>query len=226
MEVYILDIFISEQIKQLIPNFKIGFIHYQGMEVMDTPQMIKGRMRLFQESIFFDLEDSNVTDIPSVKEWREIFKKTGKDPNRYRHSAESLLRRIKKQNYLEPINSSIDINNFFSLQYSIPIGIYDCANLQGNINIRIGKEGEQYAGLNGRMNSIENLIVSEDDIGPFGSPFVDSDRAPVQASTKNAIQIIYLPPSIANEKAEQMIESLLNMFVQVHGGEATFSIVE
>jgi len=73
-----LDISLSAQIKQLIPNFKIGFIHYQGMEVMDTPQMIKGRMRLFQESIFFDLEDNNVTDIPSVKEWREIFKKTVK----------------------------------------------------------------------------------------------------------------------------------------------------
>lgn len=223
---YILDISIAKEIKERIPNFKIGFIHYQGMQVMDTPQMIKGRMRLFQESIFFDLEDSNVTDIPSIKEWREIFKKTGKDPNRYRHSAESLLRRIKKQNYLEPINSSIDINNFFSLQYGIPIGIYDCANLQGKINIRIGKESEQYAGFNGRINSIENLIVSEDELGPFGSPFVDSDRAPVQSSTKNAIQIIYLPPSIANEKAKQMVESLLKMFLQVHGGEATFSIVE
>lgn len=217
---------ISEYLKKLIPGFKIGFIQYKGIEVGTSPQMVKGRLQLFQESIFFDLEDKSVTDIDSIKEWREIFKKTGKDPNRYRHSAEALFRRIKKQNYIQPINSSIDLNNFFSLQYGIPIGTYDSSHLDGKINIRIGMSDEQYTGLNGRSNSLENLIISEDANGPFGSPFVDSDRAPVQMLTKDAIQIVYLQPSISSETAEKMVESLKNMFVQIHGGETSCSIVE
>ena len=226
MEVYILDITISNELKKLVPGFKMGFIHYEGIEVMDSPQMIKGRLQFFQESIFFDLEEQNIADIASIKEWRDIFKKTGKDPNRYRHSAEALFRRVKKQNYLQPINSSIDLNNFFSLQYGIPIGSYDCGQLQGNINIRIGESGEQYTGLNGRINSLEHLIISEDQVGPFGSPFVDSDRAPVQFSTKDAVQLVYLQASTTKETAEKMVESLMNMFVQVHGGEAAYSIIE
>ncbi|MGP7819630.1 B3/B4 domain-containing protein [Niallia sp. 01092] len=217
---------IANELKNTIPNFKIGLIFYNNIEVIPSPQMIKGRIQLFQESIYFDLENANVNDIPSIKEWRQIFKTTGKDPNRYRHSAEALFRRIKKQNYLQPINSSIDLNNFFSLQFGVPIGIYDCANLSGNLNIRIGKTDEQYIGLNGRTNSIEHLIISEDEQGPFGSPFVDSDRAPVTLETKNAVQIVYLQPSTTIETANKMVESLTNMFVQIHGGKSEFYIVD
>ncbi|WP_445486449.1 B3/B4 domain-containing protein [Niallia sp. 03133] len=216
---------IDKELKSVIPDFKIGQIIYKNIEVIPSPQMIKGRLQLFQESTYFDLENANVNDIPSIKEWRQIFKATGKDPNRYRHSAEALFRRVKKQNYLQPINSSIDLNNFFSLQFGVPIGIYDCANLSGNLNIRIGKDEEQYTGLNGRINSIEHLIISEDNSGPFGSPFVDSNRAPVTFETKNAVQIVYLQPSTSIETANKMVESLMNMFIQVHGGEGEFQII-
>ncbi|GKU81611.1 hypothetical protein NCCP28_10070 [Niallia sp. NCCP-28] len=217
---------ISKDIKQVVPHFKIGVINYSNIEVIPSPQMIKGRLQLFQESIYFELEDTNINDIPSIKEWKEIFKATGKDPNRYRHSAEALYRRVKKQNYLLPINSSIDLNNFFSLQFGVPIGIYDTANLSGDITIRIGKENEQYAGLNGRSNSLEHLIISADKLGPFGSPFVDSNRAPVTFTTKNAVQIVYLQASTSVETATKMTESLMNMFIQIHGGEGKFAIVD
>lgn len=187
--------------------------------------MLKGRLQLFQESIFFDLEEKNVSDLKGIKEWRTVFKRTGKDPNRYRHSAESLYRRVKNQQFLQTINSAIDLNNFFSLQYEIPIGIYDLKALSGDVKIRLGNEGEEYRGLNGRINNIHNLIITEDDNGPFGSPFVDSERSSVSNATKNAIQIVYLRPSMTTDEAEKMVQSLLNMFIQIHGGEAKFEIM-
>jgi DNA/RNA-binding domain of Phe-tRNA-synthetase-like protein len=220
-----LEIQISPELFTLFPDFKIGVIRYQNIQVGESPQMVKGRLQLFQESIFFDLEEKNVTDLEGIKEWRQIFKTGGKDPNRYRHSAEALYRRVKKQNYLLPINSSTDLNNFFSLQYQIPIGIYDLDKLNGNLAIRLGNEGEEYNGLNGRPNSLHRLIVSADDIGPFGSPFVDSDRTYVTETTRNAVQIIYLRPSTELDAASQMVESLMKMFIQVHGGEASFEII-
>ena len=81
------------------------------------------------------------------------------------------------------------------MQYQLPIGIYDINQLSGNIQLNIASEADQYAGLNGRINKLENLIVSADDKGPFGSPFVDSERAAVSEATKNALQIIYHRPS-------------------------------
>src|SRR4051812_9174422 len=187
--------------------------------------MIKGRLQLFQESIYFDLENKPVTDLPGIQEWRYIFKKTGKDPNRYRHSAEALFRRVQKQNYLSSFQSAIDINNFFSLQYQVPIGIYDLDLLQGRIEVRIGRDGEEYVGLNARNNSLHHLILASDSLGPFGSPFVDSVRTQVTVDTKNALQIIYLRPSTDFENANKLTESLMNMFTQIHGGDSSFKIV-
>ena len=220
-----LEIKLSEEITEQIPNFKVGIIVYKNITVAESPQMIRGRLQLFQESIYFDLENKNVTELSGIQEWRNIFKKYGKDPNRYRPSVEALYRRVQKQNFLSSIQSAIDINNFFSLQYQVPIGIYDLNNLNGSISIRLGTEGEEYTGLNGRINSLNRLIVSSDNLGPFGSPFVDSDRAPVTFATKNAVQVIYLRPSTNVEKSMRLTESLMNMFTQIHGGEASFQII-
>ena len=46
--------------------------------------------------------------------------------------------------------------------------------LTGSLKLQLGQEGEEYLGLNGRMNSLENLLVLSDEQGAFGSPFVDS----------------------------------------------------
>ncbi|MBO0962831.1 hypothetical protein J1P26_24475 [Neobacillus sp. MM2021_6] len=220
-----MEIQLSTEIIAQIPDFKLGVIEYRNITVGESPQMLKGRLRLFQESIYFDLENKQVTDLPGIREWRNIFKKTGKDPNRYRHAAESIFRRVQKQNYLSSVQSAIDMNNFFSLQYQVPIGIYDLDLVQGPIEIRIGDVDEAYIGLNGRKNSLERLIVAADQEGPFGSPFVDSERTPVTFDTKQALQIIYLRPSTDMENAMRLTESLMNMFTQLHGGEASCRIL-
>lgn len=220
-----MEIQVSPELLAKIPHFKMAAIEYRNIIVGESPQMVKGRLQLFQESIYFDLEEKKVTDLPGIHEWRQIFKITGKDPNRYRHSAEALMRRIQKQNYIAPVQSAIDINNFFSLQYQVPIGIYDLDLLSEPVTIRLGRAGEEYIGLNGRLNSLEHLLISADQQGPFGSPFVDSERTPVTMETKNALQLIYLRPSTDGENAKKLTESLMNMFTQIHGGEASYKIL-
>jgi DNA/RNA-binding domain of Phe-tRNA-synthetase-like protein len=224
-EVQSLEVTISQELTELIPEFKVGIIQYQQIVVSESPQMLKGRLRLFQESLFFELEDKNINDLAGISEWRNIFKATGKDPNRYRPSVEALYRRIKKQNFIDTVQSAIDVNNFFSLQYQVPIGIYDQKQIEGNVSIKIGDSNEEYMGLNGRENSVEKLIVSADQLGPFGSPFVDSARTPVTFDTDTALQIIYLRPSMNRIESEKLTESLMNMFTQIHGGVGSFQVI-
>ncbi|MEW9110811.1 MAG: phenylalanine--tRNA ligase beta subunit-related protein [Cytobacillus gottheilii] len=221
-----MEISISPELSTLIPQFKIGVITYHDIQVGQSPQMVKGRLQLFQESLYFDYEDKKVTEIEAIQEWRQIFKACGKDPNRYRHSAEALYRRVLKQNYLQSVHSAIDLNNFFSLKYQVPIGIYDADKLSGGVQIRLGEENESYIGLNGRENSVHRLLVAADDSGPFGSPFVDSERTAVTEETVNAMQVIFLRPSIMVEEAEEMTVSLKDMFLQVHGGTAEVRIID
>lgn len=207
------------------PQLKIGIIHYTKIIVSESPQMIKGRVQLYQENLFIEMQDSPVTERPGINEWRKLWKTLGADPNRYRHSAESLMRRIGKQNYLTPFHSAVDINNFFSLQYEIPIGIYDTAKLEGDIEIALGDETTGYDGLNGRFNSLKNILYSKDVEGAFGSPFVDSARTAVTEDTANALQIFYLRPSLDNESCSELLTSAGKMFCQVNGGDYTTGLL-
>ncbi|RAK14970.1 phosphoenolpyruvate synthase [Anoxybacillus vitaminiphilus] len=216
---------ISKHLKETVHHFKVGVIVYNNIIVEPSPQMLKGRLQFFQESLYFDLQETPVANIPEIQEWRTIFKQIGTDPNRYRHSAESLYRRIHKQNFIGSIHSAADLNNFFSLYYKIPIGIYDLDKISGNISIDIGTDNDEYIGINGRVMNFAKKLVSKDDLGPFGSPIVDSERTAVTFDTKNAVQIVYLLPSISNSQCEKIIQSISKMFIQIHGGDAASEIV-
>ncbi|WP_342558540.1 phenylalanine--tRNA ligase beta subunit-related protein [Metasolibacillus sp. FSL K6-0083] len=206
-------------------NLKIGIIYYNKIVVSDSPQMIKGRIQLYQENLFLEMQEIPVTERAGIAEWRKLWKTLGADPNRYRHSAESLMRRISKQNYLTPFHSAVDLNNFFSLQYEVPIGIYDIDKLQGDIEVALGNEETGYEGLNGRHNSLKNILYTHDKLGPFGSPFVDSKRTAVTEQTTSALQIFYLRPSQSDEDCKELLAAAGKMFTQVNGGDFTTALL-
>ena len=220
-----MNISINEALFSVNEQLKIGLIHYSKIIVEESPQMIKGRTQLYQENLYLELQETPVTERPGIKEWRQLWKAFGGDPNRYRHSAESLMRRIAKQQYLAPFHSAVDLNNFFSLQFEIPVGIYDLDAIEGGMEIEVGNETTGYDGINGRFNSLENIIHSKDALGPFGSPFVDSKRTAVTEATTNALQIFYLRPSLSEEEATKLLSSAGNMFTQVSGGEYELHIL-
>lgn len=220
-----MHITINPVLFEKVPHFKIGIIHYNKIIVSDSPQMIKGRMQLYQENLFFDFQESPVIEQPAIKEWRTTLKFLGADPNRDLHSAESLLHRIAKQQYLMPLHTAVDLNNFFSLQYGIPVGIYDTAHIDGDILFSLGTEQVGYDGLNGRFNSLKNLPYTQDAQGAFGSLYVDSTRTATSVETTDALQIFYLLPSMNETEAMQLLTSAGNMFTQVCGGAFTPTIL-
>jgi DNA/RNA-binding domain of Phe-tRNA-synthetase-like protein len=214
---------ISPKIKELVPQFKIGTITYHDIAISDSPQMIKGRFQLFLESL--KLEDKTAADYPGVAEYRSVFKKLGIDPSRYRPASEALLRRVLSGKELPPINSGVDVNNFFSIRFAIPIGLYNLDKLEGDVEVRIGDAKDTYEGLNGREMNMEGKLLSADSLGAFGSPIVDSKRTMVDETVANALHIVYLQPSMEESEAREMLESMVKMFTQVNGGTAEIQVI-
>ncbi|HET7522199.1 MAG TPA: phenylalanine--tRNA ligase beta subunit-related protein [Bacillales bacterium] len=213
-----MPVHISAGIYELVPDFKIGVLVYHDITVAESPQMLEGRIDYFQEELALELENKSFADVPGLAEWRKVFKALGTDPSRYRPSAESLYRRVKKGGKLPSIHSVADLNNFFSLKYEIPFGIYDLDKLDGPVEIRIGKEADGYEGINGREMNMKGKLLSADTNGAFGSPIVDSKRTMVTEDTTNALQLVYLRPSADRKRAEPMLEEIGAMFEQIHGG--------
>ncbi|WP_404469874.1 B3/4 domain-containing protein [Sutcliffiella horikoshii] len=205
---------------------KFGIIFYKDITVGSSPQMLKGRIRLFQESLHLDLEDKDMKDIPGVAEWRSVFKETGTDPSRYRPSVEALYRRVKKGQFLDPFNSAVDLNNFFSMKYEIPFGIYDVDKITGDVRISVGGETTSYEGLNGREIKLTNMLHTSDESGPFGSPFVDSRRTAISEESTSALHVVYFKPSMESGECEEMLAAISEMFLQVHGGTSEYWVLD
>ena len=220
-----MNIIIDSVTTSKIPHFKIGCIIYHNITVSDSPQSFKEKFQSLQKELFEHAQLKEIMDFPGIKEWRDTFKLAGTDASRYRHSAEALYRRIKKQNFLEPIHSAIDVNNFFSLLYECPLGIYDLDKIVGHITFSIGTDGDLYEGINGRINNMKNIILSKDETGAFGSPYIDSKRTMVTTDTKNAIQFIYLLPSYTLEEANEITATVMNEFLEMHGGQGQYKIL-
>jgi DNA/RNA-binding domain of Phe-tRNA-synthetase-like protein len=215
----------DQSLFETVPELKFGILHYNRISTSDAPGMLKGRIGYFYQEMQIDLDDKSLTDIPGIAEWRKVWKAFGKDPGRYRPSAEALIRRVKKGQVPGEINLGVDLNNFFSVREGIPCGLYDLAAVKGDVAIRKGSVEDEYEGLNGRVNNLENLLLTSDEQGPFGSPFVDSGRTAVTEQTTEALHVLYLQPSMTIEEAEVLLEETGIFFTSATGGGFTGEIL-
>src|SRR5690606_19741228 len=107
---------------------------------------------------------------------RTMYKRVGIDPTKTRPSNEALLRRVRKGGAIPRINSMVDIINWCSLESQLPYGLYDLSRVIGAITLRLGREGEAYAGIRKDTVHVAGRITVVDDEGPFGNPTSDSAR--------------------------------------------------
>jgi DNA/RNA-binding domain of Phe-tRNA-synthetase-like protein len=131
-----------------------------------------------------------VLESPQVETTRRAYKALGKDPARYRGSAEALLRRIVAGKGLPEINAVVDVINLVSVESRLPVGLYDLARVSGDVVFRTGRAGETYKGIGKYDLNLEGLPLFADAIGPHGSATSDSERTMVTAETTQILAVI------------------------------------
>jgi DNA/RNA-binding domain of Phe-tRNA-synthetase-like protein len=131
-----------------------------------------------------------VLESPQVETVRKAYKSLGKDPSRYRGSAEALLRRIVAGKGFPQINAVVDVINLVSVESRLPVGLYDLGHVTGEIVFRAGRAGETYKGIGKYDLNLEGLPLFSDNAGPHGSATSDSERTMVTAETKEILAVI------------------------------------
>lgn len=124
---------------------------------------------------------------------REMYKQVGLDPTKTRPSSEALLRRVRRGDPLPRINSLVDICNWCSLELQLPYGLYDLDQVEGDITLRIGHPGEEYAGIRKDAVHVGGRLALVDAAGPFGNPTSDSARTMITTAATRALFVIFAP---------------------------------
>jgi DNA/RNA-binding domain of Phe-tRNA-synthetase-like protein len=180
---------IDPGLKQKCPRASLGFLTAQVV-TQETPQALLEEMKLRETEILHLPDPRSLLESAKILATRAGYKALGKDPARYRGSAEALLRRILSGKGFPQISSVVDIINLVSVESRLPIGLYDLAHVKGDIVFRTGRAGETYKGIGKYDLNLESLPVFSDEEGPHGSPTSDSERTMVTASTQSVAAIL------------------------------------
>jgi DNA/RNA-binding domain of Phe-tRNA-synthetase-like protein len=180
---------IDGELKAKCPRVALACVTAE-VETGGTPEGLDQELRGCEERIMKLPESKAVLESAAILATRAGYKALGKDPARYRGSAEALLRRVIAGKGLPRINNVVDVINMVSFESRLPVGLYDLAHVQGDIVFRAGRAEETYKGIGKYDLNLEGLPVFCDAVGPHGSPTSDSERTMVTLGTKQVIAII------------------------------------
>ena len=180
---------IDAAMKKKCPSVALGLVTAR-VRTADSSLELLGELYSCEAAILKSVDPRALLDAPAISATRIGYRALGKDPARYRGSAEALLRRIISGKHFPNINCVVDIINLVSVESRLSIGLYDLGNVKGDVVFRAGRSGETYKGIGKYDLNLEGLPVFSDAAGPHGSPTSDSERTMVTPSTEHVAAIL------------------------------------
>ena len=185
-----LKIHIEGELKNYCPDLKLLYLQAQ-VEVVVRQKELWQEIDISCHQLMEQYQLKDIAQIPSIQSSRLGYKALGKEPSRYRLSAEALLRRIINGKGLYKICNVVDLLNLISIKTGYSIGGYDLDKIEGKISLGRGKKEEPYQAIGRGQFNIENLPVFRDNLGAFGSPTSDSVRTMVREESKNFLMLFF-----------------------------------
>ncbi len=210
-----MNITVSDEIRAKLPDLILGVISID-VEAKITPDEVKNIFNNRVAELEKKLTPEIIREMPEVKANKDAYRKLGKDPNRYRPSSESLLRRVANGKGLYFINNVVDILNLVSINTGYSICGYDAGKIKGDIVLGVGEKDEPYEGIGRGTLNIERLPVFRDELGAFGTPTSDSVRTMVTEDTTRFLMIIIAFGNI--EKLDKAMKESVELYRKFAGG--------
>src|SRR5436309_16024592 len=169
-----MNVTIDAKLKAKCPRTALGCVTAR-VQAGASPAALLQEMKTRENEIQKLPFPRGVLESAQVETTRKAYKALGKDPARYRNSAEAPLRRAVAGKGLPEINAVVDVINLVSVESRLPVGLYDLGHVVGDIVFRAGREGETYKGIGKYDLNLEGLPLFADTGGPHGSATSDSE---------------------------------------------------
>lgn len=184
-----IDISISDRLRSTWSKTAIGVLSYDANAQPGSKGLWEEINKVCDE-ISSSLSIEDIAKQPAICDTREAYKACGKKPSRYRVSSEALMRRIILGKGLYRVNNIVDINNLISIKSGFSLGSFNLVKIAPPVVFDIGNEGETYEGIGKGIINISHLPLFRDQLGPFGSPTSDSERAKVTLEARSFLTVV------------------------------------
>ena len=181
---------VSEEIREKCPQYRGAAVYAQ---VKNTPydEGLWSEIAQFTAHLQATESTESIKQQQAIMATREAYRACGKDPSRYRPSAEALRRRLLRGLDLYRIDTLVDLINLVSLRTGYSIGGFDADKIVGTeLCLGIGRAGEAFEGIGRGVLNIECMPVVRDAVGGIGTPTSDHERTKMDLSTTHILAII------------------------------------
>ncbi|MBJ2187101.1 MAG: hypothetical protein JFR41_00485 [Muribaculaceae bacterium] len=185
-----LNVNISPEVAAAAPDLQVVVVE-AVVANPPTPDALWNEIQLAAGEIRAAMPMDQVNKRPAIAATRAAYKALGKEPNRYRPSAEALCRRCVKGMELYRTLAIIDLINLVSIKTGHSIGGFDRDAIVGDdLTLGVGREGEPYEAIGRGQLNIACLPVFRDAVGGVGTPTSDNDRTKLSEDTRRLLMTI------------------------------------
>jgi len=180
---------ISEKIKEVCPEIHLAIIECDVSNGATSDELWHD-MEVEIENIRSTYAIEDISKRTTIAATRKIYKTLGKDPNRYRPSAEALCRRIVRGIEIYKVSTLVDLINVVSIRSGFSIGGFDAEKIDGDIELGAGTSEDVFEAIGRGLLNIEGLPVYRDKTGGIGTPTSDNERTKLSDDTRKLLMII------------------------------------
>jgi DNA/RNA-binding domain of Phe-tRNA-synthetase-like protein len=204
-----MNIQISTKIREACPGLTLAIIACEVKNSV-TSDTFWQEMEVECESIRTSYSLESINKRREIQATRSVYKTLGKDPNRYRPSAEALCRRIVRGIPVYKVSMLVDIINLVSIRSGFSIGGFDRDKIEGDIGLGVGESTDVFEAIGRGLLNVEALPLYRDKIGGIGTPTSDNERTKISNDTTRLLMIIngYSGKNGLQEAVDHSIELL------------------
>ncbi len=208
------------------PDTTIGVVIARRINNNGSDQEILGLLKSAESGLSEKIGDTSVSEHAHIAPWRDAYRSFGAKPKKYPSSIENLVRRVSKGESVRHINKLVDIYNYISLKYILPIGGEDLKSIDGDLLLAIASENEVPVKLLGETNErspYADEVIYKDDTGTICRRWnwKGADRTKLTKDTTDAVFIIEAIPPIKSQLIEAAVGDLSELIQKFCGGSTS-----
>ncbi len=213
---------VSSELKRKFPSFRLGVIVVDNVKSNASVSSVVELLRSQEDFVRRLFENKSLSSFESFDVWRKAFSSFGAKPKKYKSSVEALVKRVLKGDSVPSINCIVDLCNFVSLKYLVPVGANDLEKVEGKIVLGFASGSERFVMIGSKEVDppIEGEVVYMDskDVLCRRWNWRECDKTKVSESVKKVI--VYLESLNPKDDLEAALSELSSL-IQKHCGAKT-----
>lgn len=119
-----------------------GVVYAEGLNNCNNNEKIIDLLRSEVNRAVADFSEKSVKEYKELDVYRTALRGVGINSSKYPCSIEAILTRIAKKGEFPSLSPVVDLGNYISLKYRVPVGVHDTDSLDDDLCVRLSDEND------------------------------------------------------------------------------------